>query len=235
MLASFDLYFMLPSYHPSRRGALPRAEVALMLPIYHPSRRGALPRLRGWRVGHGDHPQPRRWQPALTDLELVAPTNIRGSAATAADHRSCPCSCTARSCVCAVGRPGLPSILSVIYSLPRAAPRAAAAAGLACPRPYSRPCVGCEWLGPTSASSRCSPRQAAGAAARPGSGHQGGPRGAERAEGRERGYQGRRRRATRCRGCRPVRCRRGWRAFERGAEPRLHRLLQAAVRHGRRP
>ena len=29
-------------------------------------------------------------------------------------------------------------------------------------------------------------------------------------------------------------CRRGRRAFERGAEPRLHRLLPAAVRHGRR-
>ena len=105
MLASFDLYFMLPSYHPSRRGALPRAEVALMLPIYHPSRRGALPRLGGRRVGHGDHPQPRRRQPALTDLELVATTNMRDSAAYQRRHRSCPCSCTARSCVsCAAAR-----------------------------------------------------------------------------------------------------------------------------------
>eukprot|EP00964_Phaeocystis_antarctica_P008810 scaffold4786_cov65-Phaeocystis_antarctica.AAC.2 len=69
-------------------------------------------------------------------------------------------------------------------------------------------------------------RQAAGAAARPGSGHQGGPRGAGGAEGRERGCQGRRRRIARFR--------REWRAFKRGAEPRLHRLLQAAVRHGRR-
>eukprot|EP00964_Phaeocystis_antarctica_P061824 scaffold36968_cov62-Phaeocystis_antarctica.AAC.2 len=60
-----------------------------------------------------------------------------------------------------------------------------------------------------------------------GSGHQGGPRGAGGAKGRERGCRGRHRRATRCR--------RGRRAlFERGAEPRLHRLPQAAVSHGRR-
>eukprot|EP00964_Phaeocystis_antarctica_P081291 scaffold50846_cov63-Phaeocystis_antarctica.AAC.3 len=73
-------------------------------------------------------------------------------------------------------------------------------------------------------------RQAAAAAAGLGSGHQGGPRGAADAEGRERGGQGR------CRAtcCRTNRCRRGRRASERGAEPRLHRLLPAAVRHGRR-
>eukprot|EP00964_Phaeocystis_antarctica_P145549 scaffold111634_cov45-Phaeocystis_antarctica.AAC.4 len=69
-------------------------------------------------------------------------------------------------------------------------------------------------------------RQAAEAAARPGSGHQGGPRGAGGPEGRERGCQGRRRRTSRCR--------RGRHAFARGAEPRLHRLLPAAVRYGRR-
>ena len=32
----------------------------------------------------------------------------------------------------------------------------------------------------------------------------------------------------------PPRCQRGRRGFERGAEPRLHRLLPAAVRDGRR-
>eukprot|EP00964_Phaeocystis_antarctica_P148468 scaffold115333_cov57-Phaeocystis_antarctica.AAC.1 len=77
-------------------------------------------------------------------------------------------------------------------------------------------------------------RQAAGGAARPGSGHQGGPQGAGGAEGRERGCQGRRYRPTRCRGRRAARCRGGRRAFAGGAEPRLHRLLPAAVRHGRR-
>jgi hypothetical protein len=92
-----------------------------------------------------------------------------------------------------------------------------------------RPPRGRAW----TASGRARPRrqaaarQAAGAAARPRSGHQGGPRGAEGAEGRERGCQGRRRRAARCRQER--------RASERGAEPRLHRLRPAAVRHGRRP
>eukprot|EP00964_Phaeocystis_antarctica_P073021 scaffold44775_cov59-Phaeocystis_antarctica.AAC.3 len=48
-------------------------------------------------------------------------------------------------------------------------------------------------------------RQVAGAAARTGSGHQGGPRGAGGAECQERGCHGRHR---------PVRCRRGRRAFE---------------------
>eukprot|EP00964_Phaeocystis_antarctica_P018767 scaffold10349_cov67-Phaeocystis_antarctica.AAC.3 len=59
-------------------------------------------------------------------------------------------------------------------------------------------------------------RQAAGAAARSGSGQQGGPRGADGAEGGdagERGHGGCRRTAARCR--------RGLRAFEPGVEPRL--------------
>eukprot|EP00964_Phaeocystis_antarctica_P153963 scaffold122436_cov52-Phaeocystis_antarctica.AAC.4 len=61
-------------------------------------------------------------------------------------------------------------------------------------------------------------RQAAGAAARPGSGHQGGPRGADSAEGRERGCESRRRLA---------RCRRGRRAFA----GRLH-SGRAGLLHG---
>eukprot|EP00964_Phaeocystis_antarctica_P041871 scaffold23974_cov53-Phaeocystis_antarctica.AAC.1 len=40
---------------------------------------------------------------------------------------------------------------------------------------------------------------------------------------------------SRCSRRHAARCRRGRRAFERGAEPRLHRLLPAAVGHGRRP
>ena len=68
-------------------------------------------------------------------------------------------------------------------------------------------------------------RQAAGATAGAGSGHQGGSRGAGDAQGRERGC---------CQGRRRSRCRRAWRAFERGTEPPLHRLRSAAVRDGRR-
>ena len=66
---------------------------------------------------------------------------------------------------------------------------------VAWPTACLRPSAGCGWIIPSWVPSCCSP-SCGGAAARPGRGQQGGPRGTAGAEGGKRGHGGRRRRAA---------------------------------------